>query len=146
MAPEGFAQLILTLMMCSLVCFVLLAIVFGEAQQIKRARVEVQFQATSGQRSSAGERSIVGAGVVSPGQTGKGNTSRRLKRPSRLLAQYEELRHMGFSKAQINRLVTYRAAYRTGHYQPDPLLPGRLKFARWLYEHSKITDEEPRAI
>jgi len=61
-------------------------------------------------------------------------------KPARLpQTQREELRRVGLTPAQVGRLLLYRAAYRDGYYHPDPTAPARLQFARWLYEHDKIS-------
>lgn len=57
------------------------------------------------------------------------------KRPVRC----EALSQCGFTPAQIDRLLMYRAVYRAGWYQPDPHTPCRLQFARWLYRQGKIS-------
>jgi hypothetical protein len=61
-------------------------------------------------------------------------------KPNRLpQTQHEELRRVGFTPARMKRLLLYRAAYRAGYYHPDPTEPARLHFARWLYQHGKIS-------
>lgn len=51
----------------------------------------------------------------------------------------ESLRQAGFTPAQIDRLLLYRQAYRAGYFHPDPAAPARLAFARWLYQHGKLS-------
>lgn len=53
--------------------------------------------------------------------------------------QRAALRQAGFTSAQIDRLLLYRAAYRDSYYDDDPTAPARLHFARWLYLHGKIS-------
>ena len=55
------------------------------------------------------------------------------------LAQREVLHRAGFTSAQIDQFLLYRRAYRAGHYHPDLLAPARLHFARWLYQHGKLS-------
>ena len=54
-------------------------------------------------------------------------------------AEQEILRQAGFTSAQMHRLLRYRTAYRAGHYHPDQYAPARLHFARWLYQHGKLS-------
>jgi hypothetical protein len=49
------------------------------------------------------------------------------------------LHQAGFTLAQTDRLLCFRQAYRAGRYHPDPSAPVRLHFARWLYQHGKIS-------
>jgi hypothetical protein len=59
--------------------------------------------------------------------------------PYRRQAQQETLRQAEFSSAQMDRWLRYRAAYCDGSYQDDPTELARLHFARWLYQHGKIS-------
>jgi hypothetical protein len=54
-------------------------------------------------------------------------------------AQREVLHQAGFTSAQIDQFLLYRQAYRAGHHHPDPGVPARMHFARWLYQHGKIS-------
>lgn len=46
-----------------------------------------------------------------------------------------------FTDEQLTRFRLYRAIYRTGYYQRDPAVERRLEFARWLYQHGKLSEE-----
>lgn len=74
-----------------------------------------------------------------PGQD-RGEPTRGWCRPFQLhQAERAILRQAGFTPVQIDRLLRYRRAYRAGHFHPDPSAPARLHFARWLYQHAKIS-------
>ena len=69
-----------------------------------------------------------------------GEPSVFLHKPPRLPQTQRELLHQaGYTSAQIDRFLLYRRAYRAGYYSPDPAAPVRLHFARWLYQHGKIS-------
>ena len=60
--------------------------------------------------------------------------------PSRLSQTQREVLHpAGCTPAQIDRLLLYRQAYHAGLDHPDPAASARLHFARWLYQHGKIS-------
>lgn len=51
----------------------------------------------------------------------------------------DSLRIRGFTPEQIEVLLAYRAAYRTGQFEHDAPTDRHLAFGRWLYEHGKIS-------
>ena len=63
-----------------------------------------------------------------------------LHKPPRLpQTQREVLHRAGFTSTQIEGFLLLRQAYRARHDHPDPGAPARLHFARWLYQHGKIS-------
>jgi hypothetical protein len=133
-------QLVVTLGIGSLTCMMLLGIFCGKAQQIRGARAAAERSPLApGTRSPVDKRNALKSEGVSRNSTQRGRTRAHARRTTWLHIQCEELRRVGFTSAQINRLLTYRAAYRMCFYQPDPLLPGRLDFTRWLYHQGKLS-------
>lgn len=55
--------------------------------------------------------------------------------------QQTSLSHLYFTHEQLTRFQFYRAIYRTGYYQRDPVVDRRLEFARWLYRQGKLSEE-----
>jgi hypothetical protein len=49
------------------------------------------------------------------------------------------LRRQGFTLEQIARLASYHADYQTGRFEYDIPTDQHLTFARWLYQHGKIS-------
>ena len=82
-----------------------------------------------------------------PPDTGQETSEPRDEEPTQFLnesprflqAQREVLYRTGCTSPQIDRFLLYRQAYRAGHGHPDPEAPAHLHFARWLYQHGKIS-------
>lgn len=125
--PAPFIELTLLVVMCALLCLIVVAIVCGERQQLRRAYIAERVRSVSGGPPSTDER-------VKKGHTRNHSTS--IHGPH---IPCEELCQAGFTPTQIDRLLLYRAAYRGGWYQPDPLAPRRLAYAHWLFQHGKIS-------
>jgi hypothetical protein len=53
--------------------------------------------------------------------------------------QRDLLRRQGFTLEQIAVLMAYHANYQTGRFAYDTPTNQHLTFARWLYQHDKIS-------
>jgi hypothetical protein len=137
--PFPFAELTMLVVICTLVCLIMFALVYGETQRARSAGIaEGMRSATRGRSTSLEHATLRGMPVAQePFQTEPmWDHSTAIYK---LCGPCEVLRRLGFTPTQIDRLLTYRAAYRTGSCQPDPLTPKRLAFARWLYQQGKIS-------
>lgn len=51
------------------------------------------------------------------------------------------LSQCGFTEYQLICFRLFHTIYRTGYFQLDPVVVRRLEFARWLYQHGKLSEE-----
>lgn len=136
---DSSVELIVSVVICSCICLILFALARGEAQERQQARIAERAQSVPERHLHEGRRSPFAARSNPPDHARERQTSGHPLHQNRQQALREELRRIGFTRSQIERLLTYRAAYRAGGYQPDPLAPRRLAFARWLYQQGRIS-------
>jgi hypothetical protein len=116
---ESLAQLIVIVGGCAMICLAVVSIVWEETYQIKKARGAASSRLAEETFSSANERSSLEAAPVSPDHARQGEAIGRSQRSNKVHDEYEELGQIGFTRSQIDRLVTYRDAYRAGRYRPN---------------------------
>lgn len=136
---DATVELVVNLSLCSFICLIVLALARVEMRQRRQARIASSSQSVPEEHVPPGRWDLLALRAGASENAREGRRQRHPKGKQPLQAQQEELRRIGLSSVQIDRLLTYRAAYRAGHYQPDPLLPNRLAFARWLYQQGKIS-------
>lgn len=137
--PAPFSALTMLAVMCVLVCLILVVVIAEERQQLRKAVIAERARSALEGSSSPVECLALGKAPGAPERVKSGQGEKHSTPIHRSLAPGEELRQVGFSSRQIDRLLLYRAAYRGGWFQPDPLAPMRLAFARWLYQHKKLS-------
>jgi hypothetical protein len=137
--PFPFAELTMLVMICTLVCLIVFALAYGEMWLGGSVGIAEGGYSAAWKQSPTLARTAFGGASGAPEPSKKERLKEHPTAISGPDAPCEALRQVGFTSTQIDRLLTYRAAYRAGSYQPDPLTPRRLAFARWLYQQGKIS-------
>lgn len=137
--PVPFAELTMLGVICALVCLIVFGLVYIQTREARSAE-----SADGGRYVSRSHAfHLVGAEfntmLVAPTQVEQQPLEDASSGVYGQDFTEDMLGQVVFTPIQMKRLLVYRDAYRRGYFQPDPLLPRRLAFARWLYQQGKIS-------
>jgi hypothetical protein len=135
--PFPFAELTMLMVICTLVCLIVFGLVYVATRQARGAESTENERSDSRIHVPSLESALYSTMFFAPEQYRQEEDSSSGISGQRLAEN--AFQQSAFTPAQTDRLLRYRAAYHQGYYHPDPLLPRRLAFAKWLYQQGKIS-------